>query len=880
MKLFKVLALLGAAASVCAQTPATVNVVTPTQCITSIDLTPLASGTLTVYAPGQNGAAAPFTSATGLASGTATRQISGGQIVGSLVLPNPAVTSPANVGYTFTIAGGTYKATFASVFITPDGSGNWNLCNLQAGNYQSAYPTVFVGSAFQGGNVPNATSFGSTVTLHADPTQDLQAATKKYVDDHGGMSWPTDPGVANYAGGDAWGASYTSSNKIPASLVSTLNQDTSGNAATATNFDHSPNQCSAGSVPTGITAHGDATGCAPISVAVDTRPNVTQSTGKNGFLPASGSYQIFNATGAGTITEVHVTLGASGTDTPNLVENSTLQIACDGNLQSVPFGLFFTAMDLPKPYNTDYLSIPVMSTTFPGTNNGAMVFNRRTWINFTSGCTMTLVNASATATANVFVDTTYKSGTPVAPPGTPTPRAYWNAYASSLPAVPPNSGTFNTPQVYLMPSSSLGTGEVEAITYFVNSSPNLNYLESGPVVICDGVICNQSGGGEDWGLTGYYGNYAANENVTSRGGFMAGTFLQTQQGGNDSLIYRRYDVQPVDNLPFASSLAVSSANGTSAISTSPSVAMSALTSFWTNNPTASVVQYSPAAGTFSSTQSVALTSYPAGATTCYRTDGVAPTATNGTCGSGSTTYSTAISVPSTTTIKAISSKSGFNNGILSSSLYTINSFTAPTYVGTCTQTATSAGSTVASCTMSVTAGDFALVMCRGGLATSSYTATSSPSSTFTQLSLASTSTGSSQASYVFGLAGGSTTFTCTAATSVTYQTLQVLDYHPGSLTSLATSQTNTIGSVTSTFTSAAINLTGSNFVIACGNAQYAASSETVGTINGSAATNRTVNGAGNSYCQDLAILTSASGVTGVLSAPPGGTWDGLIAAFH
>lgn len=127
MKSLIAFALLGAAACLHAQTPNTVNVVTPTACITSIDGTPISGGTLTVFAPGQNQQAAPFTSTTGLVvSGTATRPISGGQIVGSLVLPNPAVTSPVNVGYTFTITGNSSsaKTTYASVFISPDGSGN------------------------------------------------------------------------------------------------------------------------------------------------------------------------------------------------------------------------------------------------------------------------------------------------------------------------------------------------------------------------------------------------------------------------------------------------------------------------------------------------------------------------------------------------------------------------------------------------------------------------------------------------------------------------------------------------------------------------------------------------------------------------------------
>lgn len=145
MRYLTAIALLAAACAF-GQTSPTVTVVTPTACITSIDGVPTANGTLTVFAPGKNGASAPFTSPTGLVtSGIAQRSISGGQLQGTpLVLPNPAVTSPVNVGYTFTIgAAGWPTSTYANIAITPDGSGNWNLCSLQAGQYQTAFPSVF-----------------------------------------------------------------------------------------------------------------------------------------------------------------------------------------------------------------------------------------------------------------------------------------------------------------------------------------------------------------------------------------------------------------------------------------------------------------------------------------------------------------------------------------------------------------------------------------------------------------------------------------------------------------------------------------------------------------------------------------------------------------
>ena len=48
---------------------------------------------------------------------------------------------------------------------------------------------------------------------------------------------------------------------LAAEWIPTLNQSTSGNAATATNFDHTPSKCSAGSYPLGVDAHGDAQNC-------------------------------------------------------------------------------------------------------------------------------------------------------------------------------------------------------------------------------------------------------------------------------------------------------------------------------------------------------------------------------------------------------------------------------------------------------------------------------------------------------------------------------------------------------------------------------------------------------------------------------------------
>lgn len=106
----------------------------------------------------------------------------------------------------------------------------------------------------------------------------------------------------------------------------------------------------------------------------------------------------------------------------------------------------------------------------------------------------------------------------------------------------------------------------------------------------------------------------------------------------------------VPQLPSGSAIAGLGAQGTATVAT----------------PTAS-----PAAGTYTSTQSVTLATVTTSATICYTTDGTTPAATTaGTCSHG-TTYSGAISVATTTTIQALGTLSGDTNSSIFTGIYTI-----------------------------------------------------------------------------------------------------------------------------------------------------------------------------------------------------------------
>ncbi|MDX2110512.1 MAG: chitobiase/beta-hexosaminidase C-terminal domain-containing protein [Verrucomicrobiota bacterium] len=76
--------------------------------------------------------------------------------------------------------------------------------------------------------------------------------------------------------------------------------------------------------------------------------------------------------------------------------------------------------------------------------------------------------------------------------------------------------------------------------------------------------------------------------------------------------------------------------------------------------------FSLAAGTYNDTQSVTISTSTAGASIRYTTDGSTPTSTTG------TVYGSAVSIATTTTLKAIAYKTGMNDSTVSSALYTID----------------------------------------------------------------------------------------------------------------------------------------------------------------------------------------------------------------
>ena len=151
------------------------------------------------------------------------------------------------------------------------------------------------------------------------------------------------------------------------------------------------------------------------------------------------------------------------------------------------------------------------------------------------------------------------------------------------------------------------------------------------------------------------GTYASAQSVTISDTTAGATIYYTTDGSTPTTASTKYTA-PVS---VAASLTLK------AIATAAGFSNSAVGSAtYTIQSAAATPTFSPAAGTYTSAQSVTLSDTTAGATIYYTKDGSTPT-------TASTKYTGAISVSATTTIKAMATATGFNNSAVASATYTI-----------------------------------------------------------------------------------------------------------------------------------------------------------------------------------------------------------------
>jgi hypothetical protein len=162
-----------------------------------------------------------------------------------------------------------------------------------------------------------------------------------------------------------------------------------------------------------------------------------------------------------------------------------------------------------------------------------------------------------------------------------------------------------------------------------------------------------------------------------------GSFASTCSGGTNCQVLYAYDATNLATMLYNSSQAANNRDvpGTAVKFTTPTIAngkvyvagkgsVSAFGLLSAVSATATAPTLSPIGGTYSSAQTVSLADTTPGAVIHYTTDGSTPT-------TASATYTAAITVSSTTTVKAIAVASGYTTSPVSSATYTISA-AAPT----------------------------------------------------------------------------------------------------------------------------------------------------------------------------------------------------------
>jgi len=152
------------------------------------------------------------------------------------------------------------------------------------------------------------------------------------------------------------------------------------------------------------------------------------------------------------------------------------------------------------------------------------------------------------------------------------------------------------------------------------------------------------------------GSYAAAQSVTISDTTPGATIYYTTNGS----------VPTTSSTPYTGAILVTSSETISAIAVATGYSNSAvaIAAYTITLPAAATPTFSPAAGTYATTQSVTISDTTPGATIYYTTNGSAPT-------TSSTPYTGAISVASSETISAIAMATGYSNSAVATATYRI-----------------------------------------------------------------------------------------------------------------------------------------------------------------------------------------------------------------
>lgn len=252
-------------------------------------------------------------------------------------------------------------------------------------------------------------------------------------------------------------------------------------------------------------------------------------------LPAGGTTQILNLTGAGNVGMIQLAMVASPGAAPDQNDatiNSTIQICTNGEAapcQHSDLGTFFLLHGIPTPPFS-------FSDNFAVTEYQSGLFGayRRIMIPYSNGITINIINKSTSLSSKVFSQVYYYSGAP-GPLVTGTRKKTFHMATIPFTTI----GQFAPVDLL----SVSGRGQVEGVQLFAfqQTTAGPTWLEGDVTWTVDGVQMGNAGGTEDFfGGQYYWGQlqFATDSWGVMKNGVFSGSYYGTG-------MYRLFNKDPM-----------------------------------------------------------------------------------------------------------------------------------------------------------------------------------------------------------------------------------------------------------------------------------------------------------------------------------------------
>jgi len=299
--------------------------------------------------------------------------------------------------------------------------------------------------------------------------------------------------------------------------------------------------------------------------------------------------------------------------------------------------------------------------TTPNTTAGGSTFQYSTPISISSNTTITAVAIASGFSKSATASAAYVIQTPAAPPTfSPAAGTYASAQNVAISDTTAGATIFYTLDG-TTPNTSVGGSTLQySSPISVSSNETITAIATAPgfsksATSSAAYVINLPAAATPT-FSPVAGTYTAVQTVTLSDATAAATIYYTTNGTTPTTASTVY----------SGPIAVNSTTTINAIATASGFTQSAVgsASYTINLPATATPTFSPVAGTYTTTQSVAISDTTTGAAIYYTTNGTTPT-------TSSTKYTAPITVSANTTINAIALASGFSQSAVATAAYTI-----------------------------------------------------------------------------------------------------------------------------------------------------------------------------------------------------------------